>query len=368
MDLTKYTYVPSIRWRMGEYEALLGLAPRVKDCVVPFVTIPAIEYDFEEQKPKASVQDHIRPFVDRFESKWNRKAWIAVHEAIAQETMDDGSDVFTYVFDELRSNLFPSAVPAISLGTNAAIARTVTSIVNQDKRGLGLSIGLDDLRRGGLDLRLKTLANDLNVDEDQIDLFIDLGALSFPPNSDLAARYDDLAVWLVENLAAIENLRRYRNLILLSTAWPESSSSLPKGNSKVVRHDWLLYRALIETHLRGLCCPNFGDYTLVHPTLPAVDMRTLKPAGKIVYTVSDHWWVCKGVAFRDDREQMYDHCAELSKLSIFKGLGYSFGDTYIARCANRQEGPSTLTQWKKVMISHHITQVVDDLANFCGAT
>ena len=31
MDLTEYTYVPSIRWRMGEYGALSALASRVKD-------------------------------------------------------------------------------------------------------------------------------------------------------------------------------------------------------------------------------------------------------------------------------------------------------------------------------------------------
>ena len=194
MDLTKYTYVPSIRWRMGEYAALSGLAPRVKDCVVPFVTIPAIEYDFEERKPKASVQDHIRPFVKRFESKWNRKAWIAVHDAIAQKTMEDGSDVLTYVFDELRSKFFSSTVPAISLGTDATTVRSVASIVSQDIRGLGLSIGLDDLMGEGMDVRLNTLVNDLNVDENQVDLFIDLGALNFPPHSDLAVPYSDLAV------------------------------------------------------------------------------------------------------------------------------------------------------------------------------
>ena len=369
MDLTRDTYVPSIRWRMGEYEALLALARSVKDHVVPFVTIPAIEYDFEEQRPKSSVQDHVQPFVRRFESKWNRRAWIAVHDTIAQKTMENGSDVFTYVFDQLRSNLFASAVPAIPLGTATTVVRTVASIVRQDKRGLGLSLGLEDMMRGDLDLRLNTLVNALDVAENQIDLFIDLGALRFSPHSDpYSDLYKDLATWLVQNLVTKENLGRYRNLILLSTAWPESSSSLPKGTSKVVRHDWLLYKALVETHLRNLRCPNFGDYTLVHPKFQAVDMRTLKPAGKIVYTISDDWWVRKGLAFRDNPEQMYEHCAALIKMSSFKGTGYSFGDEYIDKCANRRDNPGSLTQWKKVTINHHITHVVDDVASFFGAT
>lgn len=361
MDLTKYTYVPSIRWRMGEYGALSTLAPRVKDRVVPFVTIPAIEYDFEEQKQRKSVQDHVQPFVKRFESKWNRKAWITVHDTIARKTMEDGSDVFTYVFDQLRSNLFASAVPAIPLGTAATVVRSVAAIVRQDRRGLGLSIGLEDLMRSNLDLRLDKVARDLDVDEGQVDLFVDLRAPSFSP-------YNELARWLVENLATRENLGRYRNLILLSTAWPESSSSLSKGTSKLVRHDWLFYKTLVETYLRDLRCPNFGDYTLVHPKFQAVDMRTLRPAGKVIYTISDHWWVRKGPVFRDNREQMHEHCAELIKTGSFKGIEYSFGDEYIDKCADRRDGPSNLTQWKKVTINHHITQVVDDVANFFGVT
>ena len=362
MKLTKFSYVPSIRWRMGEYGALSQLDDRVKECVVPFVTIPAIEYDFEEEKPKTSVQDHVEPFVRRLTSKWGTRAWIGVHDMIAKETMVNGSDVFTYVFNELRSEfLFASAVPAIPLYADARVVQSVATIISHDKRGLGLSIRLEDLMKKGLNSRLNTLSADMDIDETAIDLFIDLDAPNFEP-------YCDFATSLTDKMATINNLGRYRNLILLSTAWPESNASIRVGASKIVRHDWLFYKMLVNAHLGDLRCPNFGDYTVVHPAFTAVDMRTIKSAGKLVYTDSDRWWIRKGAAFRDNPEQMHEHCAELSKMPIFKGASYSQGDQYIRDCAIQKVTASNLTRWKQVAINHHITHVVDDLASFFGAT
>lgn len=362
MKLTKLTYVPSIRWRMGEYGALSQLDARVKECVVPFVTIPAIEYDFEEEKPKTSVQDHVEPFVRRLTSKWGAAAWVGVHDMIAKETMADGSDVFTYVFNELRSELlFAWAVPAIPLCADARVVRSVAAIISHDKRGLGLSIRLEDLMRGDVNSRLNTLSADMDIDETAIDLFIDLAAPSFEP-------YCEFATSLTDRVATINNLDRYRNFILLSTAWPESNASIRVGMSDIERHDWLFYKVLVESHLGDLRHPSFGDYTVVHPAFRAVDMRTIKSAGKLVYTDSDRWWIRKGVAFRDHPEQMHEHCATLSKMAIFKGASYSQGDEYIRDCAIQKVTASNLTRWKQVAINHHITHVVDDLASFFGAT
>ena len=70
MILTSDMYVPAIRWRQGEYQALLRLAPAAKDRIVPFITIPEIEFDFEEWRPKKSVHEHVHPFASRYKGKW----------------------------------------------------------------------------------------------------------------------------------------------------------------------------------------------------------------------------------------------------------------------------------------------------------
>ena len=83
-------YVPSLRWRTGEYQALFRLNDSAKRRIVPFIVIPEIEFDFEEWKDKKTVQEHVEPFPKRYKDKWGaRQAWIDVHPKILAVPMDD---------------------------------------------------------------------------------------------------------------------------------------------------------------------------------------------------------------------------------------------------------------------------------------
>jgi hypothetical protein len=140
-------YVPALRWRQGEYQALLRLTNRIKDRIVPFITIPEIEFDFEEWRPKKSVQEHVHPFAARYKSKWGKRpAWVGVHKSIVLSPMDDGRDIFTYVFEELR-RYEANAVPAVPLGADPATIRAVAAIVKRDSLGAAISLRLEDLMK-----------------------------------------------------------------------------------------------------------------------------------------------------------------------------------------------------------------------------
>jgi hypothetical protein len=359
MILTSDMYVPAVRWRQGEYQALLRLNNRIKDRVVPFITIPEIEFDFEEWRPKKSVQEHVHPFAARYKSKWGKRpAWIGVHKSIVLSPMDDGRDTFTYVFAELRG-FEASAVPAISLGADPATVRAVAAIVKRDSRGAAISVRPEDLMRATPTTDVRTLAAALGVDLSDADLIVDLGAPNFEP-------YVTFAGALIAALRRLSDLDLFRNFVLIGTAIPETFKDIAKGFDEIPRHDWLFYQTLTAKLPAGMRRPNFGDYTIVHPEFTPVDMRKIKSAAKIIYTTPHNWAVCKGGAFRDNPAQMHDHCADLVKRSIFKGAGYSNGDDYIAKCAVRKEGPSNQTRWKDVAINHHITHVLDDLSTFGG--
>lgn len=42
-------YVPVLKWRMGEYQALLNLKKTVADWVTPLIEIPTEGWDFEKR-------------------------------------------------------------------------------------------------------------------------------------------------------------------------------------------------------------------------------------------------------------------------------------------------------------------------------
>lgn len=360
MTLNSLTYVPALRWRMGEYQALFRLANPIKGRITPFITIPDVEFDFEKGEPEELVQKHIERFRVRYKTKWGKRpAWIGVDPGIAQSTMNDGRHIFPYVFQELRKS-GARAVPVIPLNAASIVIQSVAMITKRECWGAAISLRLEDLMKPNPLKQVQALASVLGVPLSYTDLIIDLGAPNFEP-------YDVFSDALIVALRKMQNLEIYRNLVLIGTAFPESFRNIAKGADEVPRHDWLFYRALMAKLPSGMRAPNFGDYTITHPAFKARNMLITRPAGKIVYTTSDVWSVRKGGSFRDNREQMHDHCADIVSTNVFKGAGYSKGDEYIAQCAAREVGPSTLTRWKEVGINHHITFVSDQLATFGGA-
>ena len=118
MILTDEHYAPSLRWRMAEYQALMRLTPPVKDRVVPLISLPDVEFDFESRQPKKTMREYIAPFPKRFRAKRSkRQAWVTLSEKIASGRMNDGAHVLDYIFDQLRG--FGSrAIPTISLAAD----------------------------------------------------------------------------------------------------------------------------------------------------------------------------------------------------------------------------------------------------------
>ena len=362
MILSEGMYVPVLRWRLGEYQALLRLKSEVKNRIMPLIVIPPVEFDFEQRKPKKSVHDHVSRFGDRYEKKWGRRpAWISLDESIAKGRMNDGSHVFDFIFDGIRDN-GATAVPAVRLSSDSDTLVAATRAIAQDREGVGIIVRLEDLMIQTAHRQIVRLSKTLSVPLAQVDLIIDLGAPNFQP-------YKKFAAALIRALGRLGNLSVYRNFILVSTAIPETFKNIAGGTDSISRHDWLFYQVLIGEMPSEMRRPVYGDHTIVHPNFVARDMRMIKPAGKVVYATTNTWATRKGPIFRANPKQMHKHCAAIVQEAEFqfRGANFSAGDNYIAECAVRKEGPSNLSRWKEVAINHHISVVVDDLAKLAAA-
>lgn len=359
MPLTDGDYVPALRWRRGEYQALLRLGSHVKDRIVPLITIPPIEFDFDTRTPKKTVHEHVEPFVRRYKEKWGpRPAWLALDDSIARGRMNNGAHVFDYVLDGLRAHC-ALAIPVLSLDTDAETKAAVVRAGALDRHGAGVNLRLEDLMRDDVGARATRLAADIGEPLERVDLLVDLAGPNYQP-------YDAFANALVPALERLGDTQAFRNFVLLGTAIPESFGPLAKGTDELPRHDWLFYKFLLERLPTAMRRPIYGDHTIVHPSFTAaIDFRTIKPPSKIVYTTDSTWAVRKGGAFQSDPDQMHEHCSVITRDPRFgfRGATFSSGDDYIEKCADGAETPSNLTRWKEVGVSHHITMVVHDVAN-----
>ena len=363
MLLSEHTYVPALRWRQAEYQALVRLGEAVKDQIVPLITIPDVEFDFELRRSKRTIHEHVEPFVSRYQSKWGRRsAWVALDEAIAKGRMSDGSHVFDYIFKGIAGENV-GVVPALPLAVDSETIAAAAEAIGRDGQGSGIIVRIEDLMATGAQTRVIALAKALRIRPMEVDLIVDLEGPNFRP-------YEVFAKALVDALGRLGDSRMYRNFVLVSTAIPEAFTDIRRGTDEIPRHDWLFFQRLLMYLPKGTRRPVYGDYTIVHPRFEAKDMRKLRPAGKIVYTTRRTWGTRKGGAFIDDREQMHGHCQAIlcDAQFEFRGKAFSSGDTYISECAAKRKGPSTPGRWKEVGINHHITLVAEELANLHDAS
>jgi Beta protein len=350
-------YVPCLRWRLAERQALAALTDKAKDSIVPLITIPDLEFDFEDGTPKKTVGEHVGTFPKRFNEKWKtRKAWIAADLKLQAQAMPDGRPVFTFVFDEIRK-FKADAIPVASLDCAPNVVAQIAAIVASDMKGVGIRARIEHVMKAGFGANLDALLKSLKVPPEVVDLIVDLGTPNYEP-------YTAFAAALAGAVAKIPNLAAYRNFILVGCAFADTLAT-PGGF--IERHDWKFYVELLAKLPKGFRPPLFGDYATVNPAFVAtMDMRKINPAGKIVYATNDRWLVRKGSAFRGNEKQMHKLCDDVLKSGLFRGPWFSAGDDYIAKCATKAVGPSNQTRWKSVGINHHIMQVIGEVANLGG--
>ena len=131
-------YVPLLRWRQGEYEALFRLGNAQKDATLPLIEILPPDYDFEQRKPKKNLDEHLKLFGKRLGVKWaGRPALIDAGRLDPGARMHDGRHPLSFILDEARTAVAP-LIPLTGLDRDAAYQTAVRSIALIDGRGAAL--------------------------------------------------------------------------------------------------------------------------------------------------------------------------------------------------------------------------------------
>lgn len=333
----------------------MRLKSHIKDAVFPLIVVPPVEYDFEEERPKKTIQEHIEPFAKRYGAKWGkRNSFIDLHDSLEGASMDDGTSVVVHIFDSLRSASL-NAVPVVKISHDDAHLSAIKSIISVDNKGAAIRVNFHHLMSPTLDESIRKLVAYLNLDYREVDLVIDLEVpKSFEPHTAFAKA-------LSVAIKRISRVTDFRSFAIAGMSLNLSEVRKPGG--ELTRHEWLLYQQLLK-ELSGFRKPTFGDYTIETPEFISQDMRLLNPAGKIVYTTENTWLVSKGNSFRDNREQMISHCKTIIESGHYCGKDYSAGDKRIYDTFHEVERTGNQGTWKEVGVSHHITLVVNQLSKF----
>ena len=361
LDFSKYVYTPVLKWKQGEYQALLRLSDDAKDKVLPLIEIPPIGWDFEKQQRAKTLDEHLEPFPRRIEVKWpKRPIFVDCGLLDPVELMATGQHPLLYAISA-ASDKASIAIPVTDIDRHPDYQSAVKSCLSESETGLCVRITMDHLGFRDLSSRITWLIGELSADTGNLHLVVDLGAPDFDPLTDLVGA-------LKARLRNIVGQYSWKTYALAGTSFPESMGPLETGAQVIPRYEWLLYKLYISTLSRSERVPNFGDCAISHPVTPEGDMRVLQPSASVRYTVDDGWYVVKGMNVRKYKFGQYKSmCENVASSAYFCGSGYSKGDEYILGCSQGRESTGNLTTWRWVGVNHHITKVVDDLANLFAA-
>lgn len=362
MSFNHTHYVPCLRWKQGEYQAISRLPHPTKRTFTPLIEVPEIGWDFENETEAKTIDEHLAPFAKRIYEKWGVSPCLVDLSLIKSvRRMATGIHPVRFIFDGLRAKRC-QAIPVTSFLGDTEYQREIKAASVKDKKGICLRITIEQAAKSTLKNEIDSLLSTLGINSNDCDIVLDLGAPNFVPPDGFSSAIQAI-------LSKLPYLNDWRTFTLLGTSFPESMAVIKKGGEIVPRYEWKLYKMLVVGLKKaGVRLPTFGDYAISHPKILSKDMRSLRPSATIRYTIEDSWYIVKGENVKDEKYGKFKQYRGLSKNFIdskyYCGPTFSWGDNFIQECASGRGKTGNLSTWRQVGTNHHIEKVIRDIASF----
>lgn len=354
-------YSPALKAKMGELLALEELTPEVKNQVLPLLEVPGIDWDYNTDQPAKPLQKHLESVISSIEKRWTLPFFIDFSSSLQVSAAEKETDALT-AFDAIAKDRIKNYIPVIDFdrSTLATYRETLQIIHNRSDSGICLRIKYADLEDVVEESVFEEFISSLAIPMSDIDLILDFGSI----NSYESDKTLYLATRLV--LSSIPSLQSWRNIIILSSSFPFTLSSVDKNSrQKMPRREWLSWKKLYEKKERIARLPIFGDYSISHPELVEIDPRVMNMSAAIRYSTPIDWLILKGESVKIKGFAQFPQLSEfLTSLPEFSGASFSAGDSEIAKYADGSN-PKTgnATTWRKIGNNHHFTLVVNEISS-----
>jgi len=359
-------YVPCLRWKQGEYQAISQLPPSSKRMLMPLIEVPEFGrpehgWDHETASKTKTIDKHLALFAKRVYKKWNDlPCFVDLSLISSAQRMENGVHPISFIFKELGGLLGCQAIPVTGLNRDDKYQQEIKAASARDKNGICLRITIEQAKKKTIKNEIDSLLSTLKIQHTDCDLIVDLGApINFLPLNGFAMAIQGI-------VSKLPYLNDWRSFTILGTSFPETMGSIKKEEEIIPRYEWQLYKRLVnDFRLAGLRLPTFGDYAINHPKVIERDPRTLNPSATIRYTIDDGWYIVKGKNIRDyGREQYRKLSRKVLDSSYYCGPTFSWGDDYINQWGTGKRSKTSLTMWRQVGTNHHIVKVIQEIASF----
>jgi hypothetical protein len=356
-------YIPILRWKAAEKEALEQLTTKEKVRMTPLLEIlmPQPKNPKVGDRVKGPAEllaesiENLKMTLPKIASDilkyWGRTPAFVDMSLVDVSLRASGLKRIVTDAEEIGIPL----IPVISLGSDTATQNAAFALAKNKKKGLCLRLSRPDLIDSGvLSQNIKKLLAASSLLEEDIDLLVDL------KNTD--EECSKLAAWCGQ----IPNISKWRTFTVASGAFPPDLTALSVDLHFIERSDWNAWLAQRNKKLPRK--PSFADYTIQHPIYKD-PVRGSNPSASIRYTLRDRWMIMRGQALRGKNTKghaQYPAVARMiSENEEFFGAAFSFGDKYIAEKGENLNTKETGTPrtWLRAGINHHLVCTVSQISS-----
>lgn len=346
-------YVPVLFTKAGERDAVGVIDDHQKDAFTPLWVVHPIDWDFELDQPKKSIDDHLVKLPADLDKVWERPAFIdTLH--VEDETMADGRHPLEWIVATAADNgrqLVPVVAPERPSEARDAVRNLLASGITSDVcLRLGIEYWSDEQQIDDLLTGIGAARADTHL---VLDLRGDAG-----PASRLA---------LSSTLRALPSATEWKTLTVTATAMPQTPPA-GHGIHEIPRQEWINYRAIVDGGSFGERQPTFGDYAIAYPDpFDDVDPRVLQISAKLKYTCDEKWLLGRGGLFKGTGgrggggESIRPAAAAISSHSEF-ALPHCTGEDWIVAAAETGPTGSPRT-WVRVGTAHHLLRVLGQIGS-----
>ncbi|MBC1824180.1 beta family protein [Listeria seeligeri] len=330
-------YVPILKAKLGEKEGIAQLTEEVQDNILPLFEIPLDQVNNKDKK--------ISPVT----SHWKNREFFLDFSADCHADEFSLEDFFGK-FDKINSEF---AIPVFHLNYSNEVCERLRL---KSKNGYALRVTTNEV----MDEDFKDVFGEFSKRTPIKDTFliIDVGEL----------KADTLNTSIFTAKGAIESipqLAEFKNIVV-------SSCSFPKTFQGFDKHEFILINRL-ESVFYNRLSKQLSDLNIIHSDYCVNHCSDfefvlgMQPSFNIRYTTKTEFLIYKGDTLKKAGlafENVQDACEKLCSHQLYMGRDYSWGDSMINKIAFKEvDKGGSLTTWRAYGTNHHITFMVNQLAN-----
>lgn len=326
-------YVPVLKAKQGEKDALSQLKQFTKESVRPLLEIPPEHMD---SPPKLGI--------NKF---WSNRVY---YLDFPFETVSEGID--DSVFESWIINTSSEyKIPVVHLSYEASRIESMISISNN---GLAIRLTLDEFFEDDFTSDFNQILH--SIDPELTDIIIDAQAIG-------EADYRKQAASTTYCLQQINDLNLFRNVIVCSGSFPNKLDIEKEQFLNIPKLELELFNIVNKKIELPLI---YGDYCVNHWAIFEFILG-MQVSFNIRYTLYDSYLVYKGKTAKKggfSYESVRFVCQKLVNRKEYLGKDHSWGDLMISDIADGTKGSGgNSTNWRSIGTNHHIETIIKQLAS-----